>query len=142
MATIEERILSKVWLNPDNDCWEWQGAKAGRGYGVIHLSNPRRNEYVHRVMYELYVGIIPDGLPLDHFICDNKICCNPFHVRPASHRENNLRSDGMAARNASKNKCPEGHEYDWIDSRGHRQCKTCRRKQFLDFKQRKLNEVS
>lgn len=44
-------------------------------------------------MYELLVGPIPPGLQIDH-LCRNKICVNPAHLEPVTHRENLMRGKG------------------------------------------------
>jgi hypothetical protein len=45
----------------------------------------------HVVMYERHVGLVPDGLELDH-LCRNTSCVNPSHLEPVTHAENMRRS--------------------------------------------------
>lgn len=76
---------------------------------------------------------MPQGLVLDHFFCDNRLCCNPAHVRPVTERENILRGKSPAAEHASRTHCPNGHPLAgdnleaWALKQGDRRCKTCRR---------------
>jgi len=67
---------------------------------------------VHRVRYELEVGPIPEGMQLDHYVCDNGAggCCNPHHCRPDTARGNTLRGVGPSARAARQTRCKQGHE--------------------------------
>ena len=74
-------------------CWIWLGTTRG-GYGMITnpnyhpISNPSKMIGAHVYFYEQKYGKVPNGLVLDHIICDNRICCNPDHVIPKTHTEN------------------------------------------------------
>ena len=123
--TAEERFWRKVRKDP-NGCWEWQGAK-GQGYGNFYLHGkfPR----AHRYAYELLVGPIPDGLTLDH-LCRNRACVNPDHLEPVTQKVNTLRGEGLAAQNARKTHCPEGHPLNGDNlyqqpGNGYRRCREC-----------------
>ncbi len=115
-------------------CWEWTGAKQ-RGYGAISAggdSDSRkggRTLRVHRVLYEIMVGPVPEGMELDH-LCRNRACVRPGHLEPVTTRENALRGEGAAGRNARKTHCSQGHPYDEANTRltnGHRVCRACHR---------------
>lgn len=116
-----------------NGCWEWIGFINEQGYGKVTMSG--RTYRTHRIMYEHFRGRIPPGLPLDHEVCDNRACCNPWHVEPKTHRDNILRGTGATARNARKTHCPQGHPYAGENlvmkpERGRlpsRRCRTCSR---------------
>lgn len=86
----------------------------------------------HRVLYDLLVGPVPDGLVLDHFACDNPPCVRPDHVRPVTQRENLLRGDTRTARNAAKTECVHGHPLAganlMLRPNGDRRCRACYRK--------------
>lgn len=117
-----------------SQCWVFTGAKSTNGYGRASVGGRRENGgrlvQVHRAVYEVLVGPIPEGLELDH-LCGNRACYNPAHLEPVTHRENLLRGAGIAARNARKTECPHGHPYDeantFITRRGTRSCRTCNR---------------
>lgn len=98
------------------ECWEWTGHLNDRGYAA-----PR----VRRKIYELLVGIIPDGLELDH-LCRNRACVNPFHLEPVTHAENMRRAIPFLPRPGRPAFCRLGHA-DWYvrpDGKGH-VCRTC-----------------
>jgi hypothetical protein len=52
---------------------------------------------------------------------------NPRHLEPVTQRENILRGQSFAAKNARKTKCLNGHVFDSLRQRGGRNCNTCRR---------------
>lgn len=129
--TPEERWLDSLYL--DGSCWRSRRYILPNGYVQIRVGNGRR-VLVHRFAYELCVGPIPEGLPLDHVKargCRFKDCSNPEHLEAVTSRENSLRSDNWAARNAAKKHCPKGHPYDQantrIDRLGKRNCRACNR---------------
>jgi hypothetical protein len=64
-----------------DDCWEWQGAVRGKGYGVF------RKISAHRYAYQTHRGPIPDGLLIRH-MCGNKLCVNPSHLEPGTAQDN------------------------------------------------------
>jgi len=70
-------VWKKIDIKSDNDCWEWVGYVENCGYGRMCFDY--RNHLVHRVVYELIYGPIPEGMLICHH-CDNKKCCNPKHL--------------------------------------------------------------
>lgn len=83
-----EFLLANSTLREDTGCREWNGTKATtrtktRGsdepaYGLVYVA-PKTMRSVHRVMWELINGPVPDGLHVRHR-CDNPPCCNPSHL--------------------------------------------------------------
>lgn len=122
-GTHMERALRKLDVGL---CWEWTGARDKHGYG--RFESPH-GYLAHRFFWIELVGPIP-GLVIDH-LCRNTRCCNPDHLEPVTQAENMRRAHGAAAMHAAKTHCPRGHEYTtentYIDKRGSRNCRACRR---------------
>ena len=123
--TLSERLLAKV--DKSGSFWTWTGHIDQGGYGRFQLNN--RWRFAHRVAYETLSGPIPDGMDLDH-LCRVRHCVNPDHLEAVSHRENVLRGEGLAARQARTTHCPKGHPYSEESTRhyaGRRFCRECNR---------------
>jgi hypothetical protein len=130
---LRERLLSRLVVTPGAECLLWTGSINSAGYGVISVNG--RYELVHRVMFEMFDGPIPEGLQLDHVRdrgCMHRHCANVSHLEPVTSRENTRRGDSPAGLNAGKTRCPQGHEYDepntLRDKRGRRDCRQCNAK--------------
>lgn len=92
MKTTIERFWAKVDRRNDNECWAWTAGTADHGnarYGQFHIAG--RTVSAHRAAYTLLVGMIPDGLQIDH-LCRNTLCVNPAHLEAVTQRENILRA--------------------------------------------------
>lgn len=123
------RFWAKVDRRGADECWLWNGPRNSEGYGTFYVDG--RVPGAHRYAYEQTIGPIPPGLQLDH-LCRNTSCVNPSHLEPVTGRENILRGQGVAARNARKTHCKRGHEFTpentYIFPNGRwRQCRTCMR---------------
>lgn len=108
------------------DCWLWAGSLNNCGYGRFRLGI--KAYAAHRVVYESEVGLIPDGLVIDH-LCRTPCCVNPEHLEPVTNKENILRGTAPSAVHARKTHCPRGHEYNekntYYQKKGGRQCRPC-----------------
>ena len=58
------------------------------GYGRINWKGKRH--VAHRLVYELLIAQIENGLLLDHKCCFRG-CVNPLHMEPVTHAENTRR---------------------------------------------------
>ncbi|MFD4805226.1 HNH endonuclease [Streptomyces anulatus] len=125
-----------------NECWPWKGAATKRGYAYTTKPGDRGvHVLAHRLVYETFVGPIPEGLTIDHlchraedckggFGCPHRRCCNPSHLAPEESVANTMRGNSPAAINARKTHCQNGHEFNAINTQvsraGKRSCRPCR----------------
>lgn len=126
-----ERFYDQV--SAAGECWLWAGFVQENGYGKFSYPG---GQYAHRFAQESFNGPIPAGMTVDHFRypdsgCIGPSCVNPEHLRPATQRENILRSGGITSHAASKTQCPQGHPYSgdnlYINPSGDRLCRECNR---------------
>lgn len=121
------RFYAKVDKTPT--CWLWTARLNAAGYGDFSVLG--RQARAHRFAYFALVGVVPEGLVLDH-LCRVRRCVNPAHLEPVTLGENTLRGETLSARNAAVTHCPAGHPYDdantyWSEGRAGRRCKECNR---------------
>lgn len=118
-----QRFLSK--FDKTEGCWLWN---RGPAHLYANFSIKYTSVLAHIFSYQYHVGLIPEGLVLDH-LCRNPACINPKHLEPVTQRINTLRGIGVAANNFKKTHCPAGHEYTkentFIRKCGRRRCITC-----------------
>ncbi len=93
------------WLipEPNSGCWIWLRSWTSGGYGQLRWNG--QAQLVHRVIYEMFKGPIPEGHQLDH-LCRNRPCGNHAHLEPVSGRVNNLRSPKCV-----RTHCAAGHAF-------------------------------
>lgn len=149
--SLEERIWAKV--HKTESCWLWTGARNSKGYGQLFKEKIAGKSFkyaAHRLVYELLVGPIPEGLTIDH-LCRNPPCVNPAHLEPVTMKINHLRGTSPMAANARKTHCSQGHPFSGdnlvVTKRG-RQCRECNRRwnginshaRYLEQKERGLRD--
>lgn len=135
----ETRLWPKIEIGA---CWVWREgcARTRDGYGQFWLGGQMR--LAHRVVYELLVGPIPDGLHLDH-LCRNRACVKPDHLEPVSNGENQAR--GMKSY-ALRDKCRRGL-HDITDptnlkwNHGRRSCRACANARVRELRKRQAEAL-
>ena len=117
-------------------CSIWQGYVNPKGYGTVNFEGTL--ELIHRLIYTWNYGAIPSALQIDH-LCRVRSCANPSHLEAVTCQENILRGEGLAAKNAAKTHCVNGHDLSdsWIRDNGARACRQCNRDAQKRYHQRK-----
>jgi hypothetical protein len=129
---IEDTIRTDLKANSKKDdkgCWIWQRSINTSGYGQAYDRRIKKGVRAHRLSYEMFTGLIPEGLALDH-LCRVRACINPAHLEPCTTKENVLRGISVAAENARKTSCMRGHPFtdgNYTVTNGTRQCYECKR---------------
>jgi hypothetical protein len=90
-----------------NGCWNWTGSTNNTGYGTLVYHG--RAATAHRVAAFL-LGLVDDiaapknrkGVGFVLHQCDNKLCCNPKHMRIGTYAQNQLEAYGRKRRAAHK----------------------------------------
>lgn len=103
-VALMDRVFAKCATSVTG-CVEWTGT-VSHGYGQV----TRRDGsmvVVHRVVYEEFVGTIPDGMQLDH-LCRNRRCCRLDHLEVVTPQVNVRRAMGWT------------FDDGWVCKRGHR----------------------
>ncbi len=91
---------NKFWDKVDkgevgSDCWLWLGATWGNNhYGAVRYDG--RMQSAHRVSWQLWRGIIPNGKLILHK-CDVSTCVNPNHLYIGDYSDN-MRDMNMRGR--------------------------------------------
>lgn len=124
------------FVAPRPDCIIWIGALNQKGYGSSNLRGDRSGG-VHRMVYEEFVGLVPEGMLIDH-LCRVRSCINPDHLEPVTPAENTRR--GLT--NATKTSCKNEHEFTdentYIGPDGQRSCRQCARDRRASWSPEKL----
>lgn len=80
---VEDRIARKYNI-VESGCWEWTDHIGPRGYGTLRVGGKKGKKIdAHRIVYETFVGPIPEGLEIDH-LCRNRACIYPDHLEPVT----------------------------------------------------------
>lgn len=132
-ARLYATIMRTAEVDEDTGCIiRTRGVNPRTGYTSCTVRVGGRSVYLyaHRVVWTHINGPIPDGYSIDH-LCKRSACVNIEHLEAVTQRENILRSDNAAARNARKTHCKRGHELPARAAGIHRECRECRKEQYL-----------
>jgi len=140
----QDRIWRHVSPEPNTGCWLWDGALNNKGYGKIGFGGGNGGtRLVHRLMWEMQRGPIPDDLWVLHR-CDVTICCNPEHLflgTPLDNMQDMHAKGRFVPRgfNATTH-CRNGHEFtadNAVIVSGVRRCRICWNAYMREYNARK-----
>jgi hypothetical protein len=132
-ASAIERFAAKIVVNEETSCWEWQGS-LNKGYGQFSVNGVMTSS--HRFIYSYLFGELPakaSSMELDHFFCNNTVCCNPNHLELVTNLINRQRRIERITH------CPLGHPYNGANLYlygNNRMCRKCMR--INSYKRREL----
>lgn len=75
------RLLSKLYIDPDTNCWIWQGTIGPDGYGRFWAKKKCYGPV--RYSWAIFVGDVEPKARI-RSRCGNKLCCNPEHLEDLS----------------------------------------------------------
>ncbi len=80
-AKLQAQLKSLSTVNPDTQCWEWQGqiSNSGRGRIMIQDDGMPRTVGADDASYIAFFGEIPPKT-LVRQTCGNRLCINPEHL--------------------------------------------------------------
>lgn len=140
---LPPEIQDRIMPEPMSGCWLWIGRLTRGDYAQVYYRG--RTHRSHRIVYQLFVCDIPDGLELDH-TCKLRSCVNPAHLDPVTHLENIKRSNvGKAC--AAKTHCVKGHPYEGSNlilrpgrnGKPTRVCRICKNELMRRIRPKKMN---
>lgn len=94
--TLSTRIVARLVVDEVTGCWRISGWNSGNGFAKMRVGN--RCRQVHRIIYTLLEGPIPDGAVLDHKKscgCIWRDCGYPGHLEPVTVQVNTARGDAV-----------------------------------------------
>ena len=84
ISTKIQHLLSRT-ITTESGCMEWQGCCNDDGYGQATVFG--KWDRIHRHIYRLIKGEIPEGLHVLHS-CDNRPCINIEHLFLGTNKDN------------------------------------------------------
>lgn len=83
----DARLWERVEVREPHECWLWTGGTDTNGYGRMKVSGKGHEIRAHRMAYRLACSHPIEPEVVMH-ICDERLCCNPLHLRGGTHADN------------------------------------------------------
>jgi hypothetical protein len=154
MTNTRESLIARLAPGGADECWLWKSSVNKDGYGRVRFEG--KVHLAHRLFYTFFVGPIPDGKELDHTChtdspecqgrggCEHRMCVNPAHLEAVVPEQNRARRRVSGPPKNAKTHCKNGHEFTeentFVNARGYRGCRTCRRSSKQAYKLRQKSE--
>lgn len=79
-------VFQFVDMKGDDECWPWKST-LNKSDNRPYFSYGKTKRLAYAVTLELFSGEEANGRYVLHQ-CDNKVCCNPHHLKWGTHQEN------------------------------------------------------
>jgi hypothetical protein len=85
-------LYQKQLQTQPSGCIEWTGSRNNCGYGLVGYYDMEKNRgqmmTPHRLALMLKLGReIAPGMNANHWVCHNRLCCNPDHIEEGTQRD-------------------------------------------------------
>lgn len=90
MENVESRLWKHIKHGSPDVCWPWlTGTSKGRGTLSVGCGQLKRPERAYRLVWQYATGRGPlHRTEVVCHLCDNPICCNPFHLHCGTQKDN------------------------------------------------------
>jgi len=85
----ERKFKEPEYFIDENGCWVCTNKTVNHKYGYpsIYINGTGKTIMLSKYNYIKKYGNLPDGMEMRHK-CDNKMCINPDHMEPGTHKQN------------------------------------------------------
>lgn len=105
-----EKLNHMTIPEPNTGCLLWYGLSDKDGYGKMFTN--KKHVRIHRFVYEMHNGPIPEGMIIQHK-CDTPSCCNIDHLELGtwlSNMQDKVSKGRLRNQNMHKMICKHGHD--------------------------------
>lgn len=81
-AKLQTQLKARISLNPDTQCWEWQGQISNSGRGRTMIQDEHGTTLTVSAEDASYLAFF-GAIPLKRLVrqtCGNRLCINPEHL--------------------------------------------------------------